>query len=193
MEGAWIGDGDIVIGPGTVVEPGAYIQGPTIIGANCEIRHGAYIRGQAVIGDGCIVGNASEVKNSILLPGAHCPHFNYVGDSILGRRVNLGAGTKLSNLAVNSAKDPATGKRPTIQLSIDGELYDTGLAKMGAILGDDTQTGCNSVLNPGVLVGRRTLIYPNASVSKGYCPKDSIVKLRQTQKIIPRRGFSQPS
>ena len=117
--GAFLGPGDILIGPDTVVEPGAYIAGPTIIGAGCEIRHGAYVRGNVIIGDGCVVGNASEVKNSIFLPGAHAPHFNYVGDCILGRRVNLGAGTKLSNLTLVSAKDPTTGKRPTLHIPID--------------------------------------------------------------------------
>ncbi len=185
--GAFLGPGDIVIGPGTVVEPGAYIAGPTLIGAGCEIRHGAYVRGNVIAGDGSVIGHASEVKNSILLPGAHAPHFAYVGDSILGRRTNLGAGTKLSNLAIVSAKDPVTGKRPTIQLTIDGETFDTGLTKMGAILGDDAQTGCNSVLNPGVLLGPRTLVYANTSLPKGYYPGDSIVKLRQTLQTLKRR------
>ena len=187
LPGAYLGPGDILIGPGTVVEPGAYIAGPTIIGANCEIRHGAYVRGSVILGDNCVIGHASEVKNAIFLPGAHAPHFAYVGDSILGRRVNLGAGTKLSNLTLVSAKDPTTGRRPTLSLSIEGSLYDTGLTKLGAILGDDAQTGCNSVLNPGVLLGPRTLVYANASVPKGYYPPDSIVKLRQTLQTIPRR------
>ena len=187
MAGAFLGEGDIVIGPGTVVEPGAYIMGPTLIGANCKIAQGAYIRGNAIIGAGSVVGHASEVKNSIFLPGAHAPHFNYVGDSILGRGVNLGAGTKLSNLTVVSVKDAATGKRPTIHLAIDGETYDTGLAKLGAILGDDVQTGCNSVLNPGVLIGPRTLVYPNLSLPKGYYPGDAIIKLRQTVEIVERK------
>jgi len=187
MAGAYLGGGDIVIGPGTVVEPGAYIVGPTLIGANCKIAQGAYIRGNAIIGAGSVVGHATEVKNSIFLPGAHAPHFNYVGDSILGRGVNLGAGTKLSNLTVVSVKDAATGKRPTIHLSIDGESYDTGLAKLGAILGDDVQTGCNSVLNPGVLIGPRTLVYPNLSLPKGYYPADAIIKLRQAVEIVERK------
>lgn len=185
--GVHLGPGDIVIGPGTVVEPGAYIAGPTIIGANCEIRHGAYLRGGVILSDGCVVGHASEVKNAIFLPGAHAPHFAYVGDSILGRRVNLGAGTKLSNLTLVSAKDPETGRRPSLQLTIGEAVYDTGLTKLGAILGDDAQTGCNSVLNPGVLLGPRSLVYANASVPKGFYPPDSIVKLRQTLQTIPRR------
>lgn len=187
MEGAYLSEGDIVVGPGTVVEPGAYIMGPTLIGADCKIAQGAYIRGNAIIGDGSVVGHTTEVKNSIFLPGAHAPHFNYVGDSILGRGVNLGAGTKLSNLTVVSIKDAATGKRPTIHLTIDGKSYDTGLAKLGAILGDGAQTGCNSVLNPGILIGPRTLVYPNLSLSKGYYSADTIIKLRQTIEVVERR------
>ncbi len=187
MDGAYFAEGDIVIGPGTVVEPGAYIGGTTLIGANCQIRQGAYIRGNALIGDGCVVGHNSEIKNAVLLSGAGAPHFNYVGDSILGCDVNLGAGTKLSNLTVLSAKDPKTGKRPTIHLTIDGQVYDTGLAKFGAIIGDSAQTGCNSVLNPGVLLGPRSLVYANTSLPKGYYPSDSIIKLRQTIEISERR------
>lgn len=185
--GACLGPGPIVIGPGTVVEPGAYIVGPALIGAHCEIRQGAYVRGHVLLGDGCVVGHASEVKHSIFLPGAHAPHFAYVGDSILGRRVNLGAGTKLSNLTLVSTKDPLTGKRPTLRLRIEGRDYDTGLTKLGAILGDDAQTGCNSVLNPGVLLGPRSLVYANVSLPKGYYPPDTIIKLRQTLEMAPRR------
>ncbi|RME49648.1 MAG: glucose-1-phosphate thymidylyltransferase [Chloroflexi bacterium] len=188
LPGAHLAAGDILIGPGTVVEPGAYIAGPTIIGANCEIRQGAYIRGNVILGDGTVVGHATEVKNSILLPEAAAPHFNYVGDSILGRHVNLGAGTKLSNLTVVSVKDPVTGRRPTLKVAVDGVTYDTGLAKLGAILGDHVQTGCNSVLNPGVLIGPRTLVYANASLPKGYYPADSIIKLRQTFETVERRS-----
>jgi NDP-sugar pyrophosphorylase family protein len=151
------------------------------------VRHGAYVRSNALVSRGCVVGHATEVKNSILLPGAHAPHFNYVGDSILGRKVNLGAGTKLSNLTVVSVKDPATGKRPTLKITVAGEVFDTGLAKLGAILGDGAQTGCNSVLNPGVLIGPRSLVYANASLPKGYYPGDTIIKLRQTFEYAERR------
>ncbi len=180
-------DADIYIGPGVVVDPGAYIAGPAWIGPGAQVRHGAFVRGNALIGPGAVVGHATEVKHSILLPGAHAPHFNYVGDSILGRGVNLGAGTKLSNLTVVSVKDPVTGQRPTIKLNLDGQVYDTGLTKLGAILGDDVQTGCNSVLNPGVLIGPRTLVYANASLPKGYYPPETIIKLRQTFEYAPRR------
>ncbi len=178
---------DIFIGPGAVVEPGAFIAGPAYIGPDAHVRHGAYIRGNAFIAAGAIVGHATEVKNSILLSGAYAPHFNYVGDSILGRGVNLGAGTKLSNLTVVSVKDPETGQRPTLKILIGGELFDTGLTKLGAILGDGAQTGCNSVLNPGVLIGPRSLVYANASLPKGYYPADTLIKLRQTFEYAERR------
>ena len=187
-EGAFLApDADIFIGPGAVVEPGAYIDGPAYISPGAQVRHGAYVRSNALIGAGSVVGHATEVKNSILLPGAHAPHFNYVGDSILGRHVNLGAGTKLSNLTVVSVKDPTTGKRPTLKIVIDGEVFDTGLAKLGSILGDGVQTGCNSVLNPGVLIGPNTLVYANASLPKGYYPANAIIKLRQTFEYAVRR------
>ncbi|MCL5104530.1 MAG: glucose-1-phosphate thymidylyltransferase [Armatimonadetes bacterium] len=187
MNGAHIDDRNaVVIGEGTVVEPGAFIQGPAIIGKNCQIRHGAYIRGDVVIGNDCTVGHSSELKNAIMLDTAQCPHFAYVGDSILGRKVNLGAGTKLSNLPVVSVKDGDTGKRPTVKLEIEGKIYDTGLAKFGAIVGDGVQTGCNTVTNPGCLIGKNTLVYPNVSLKKGYYPPDRIIKLHQELTSIMR-------
>jgi bifunctional N-acetylglucosamine-1-phosphate-uridyltransferase/glucosamine-1-phosphate-acetyltransferase GlmU-like protein len=137
---------------------------------------------------GSILGHASEAKHSLFLPNAHAPHFNYVGDSILGQGVNLGAGTKLSNLTLVSAKDPVTGKRPTLELQIEDTVYDTGLAKLGAILGDNTQTGCNAVLNPGCLVGKDSLIYANLSLRKGYYPPHSLIKLRQQTNVVQRRS-----
>ena len=189
MNGAYVDDRNaVVIGEGTVVEPGAFVQGPAIIGKNCQIRHGAYIRGDVVIGNNCVVGHDSELKNAIMIDTAQCPHFAYVGDSILGRKVNLGAGTKLSNLPVVSVKDTATGKRPHILIEIDGTTYDTGLCKFGAILGDGAQTGCNVVTNPGCLIGRNTLIYPNIALRKGYYPPDKIIKLIQETEIVDRRA-----
>lgn len=169
MEGAVLIGDRISIGPGTVVEPGVVIKSPCIIGRDAEIRQGAYLRGGVVIGDGCVVGHASELKNAVLLDGAAAPHFNYVGDSILGRRVNLGAGTILSNVKIIGH---------TVAVTVAGQKYDTGLRKFGAILGDDTQTGCNSVLNPGTLLGRRCRVYPCASV-RGYHPDGTVIRLRQ--------------
>jgi bifunctional N-acetylglucosamine-1-phosphate-uridyltransferase/glucosamine-1-phosphate-acetyltransferase GlmU-like protein len=148
------------------------------------------VRENVVLLAGSLLGHASEAKNSLFLPGAHAPHFNYVGDSILGHDVNLGAGTKLSNLAINSRKDPETGRRPTIQLEIAGSQFDLGLSKLGAILGDGAQTGCNAVLNPGCLVGPRTLVYANVSLRKGYYPPDQIIKLRQQIDVAPLRADS---
>lgn len=185
--GSAFGNDQIYIAPSARLDPGVYIEGPAIIGPDCRVIHGAYVRANTLMARGSIIGHATEVKNSLLLNDAHAPHFAYVGDSLLGQRVNLGAGTKLSNLAVNSAKDPATGARPTIHLTLDGQRVDTGLAKMGAILGDDAQTGCNSVTNPGTIIGARTLVYPLMSVKKGYYPADSIVKLRQMIEVTERR------
>lgn len=188
MEGAYIDDRDtVVIGEGTVVEPGAFIMGPAIIGKNCQIRNGAYIRGDVIVGNDCIVGHDSELKNCIMLDTAQCPHFAYVGDSILGRKVNLGAGTKLSNVPVLSFKDDSTGKRPTVKITIDGKEHDTGMAKFGAVIGDGSQTGCNVVTNPGCLIGKNTLIYPNTSLKKGYYPDNKIVKLIQEVVAVERR------
>lgn len=180
MSGAYLSERPIFIARGARVEPGAYVYGPAFIGPGASVRHGAFVRENVIMLAGSVVGHATEVKNSLLFPDAHAPHFNYVGDSILGRNVNLGAGTKLSNLGMMSTKDAETGKRPTIKLHVNSEVFDTGLDKLGAIMGDDVQTGCNAVLNPGCLVGPRSLIYANLSLRKGYHPPDSIHKLRQT-------------
>lgn len=186
MEGAFISERALYIAPGARIEPGAFVLGPAYIGEGAVVRHGAFVRENVIMMPGSILGHASEVKHSILLPRAHAPHFNYIGDSILGHRTNLGAGTKLSNLTLVSTKDVETGRRPSLLLNIDGVEYDTGLTKMGAILGDDVQTGCNAVLNPGCLVAPNTLVYANTSLRKGYYPPESIVKLRQVYEISPR-------
>lgn len=186
MPGAYLSDRAVYIGRDAVIEPGAYILGPAYIGEGVVVKHGAYIRENVILLPGSGLGHSSEAKNSLFLPGAHAPHFNYVGDSILGHQVNLGAGTKLSNLGIMSEKDRLSGKRPSITLSIEDAVYDTGLAKLGAILGDNVQTGCNAVLNPGCLVGPRTMVYANLSLRKGYHPPDSIIKLRQNIRRVPR-------
>jgi bifunctional N-acetylglucosamine-1-phosphate-uridyltransferase/glucosamine-1-phosphate-acetyltransferase GlmU-like protein len=175
--GATLFDSDIYIGKGTVVEPGALIKGPTIIGNNTEVRQGAYIRGNCIIGDGCVVGHTTELKTAIMLNGSKAGHFAYIGDSILGNGVNLGAGTKLANLKVIDFG---------ISLKVDGEIYKTGLRKLGAILGDNVETGCNSVTNPGALFGKRSIVYPGVNVPGGYYPARSIIAQR-TKKIISIR------
>jgi len=168
--------GEVFLGEGSVVEPGAMIVGPTVIGRGCQIRQGAYIRAGNLIGEGAVVGHCTEVKASILLPGASAPHFNYVGDSIVGRGVNLGAGSILSNFKL-------TGEEIVVEL--EGKTYPTGLRKFGAVVGDGSQIGCNAVLNPGCLLGPRCLVYPCASV-RGCYPADSVVKVRQQSEITPR-------
>jgi len=188
MEGAYLSPKAIYIEEGAIVEPGAYIEGPAYIASGAVVRHGAYIRENVIVREGAIVGHATEIKNSVLMPGASAPHFNYVGDSVLGHGANIGAGTKLSNLALTSKKDEATGKRPTIKIEVDGEIYDTGLTKMGAILGDGVQTGCNAVLNPGTVIGQNTMVYANMSVRKGIYPANSVLKLRQTTSTMERRS-----
>lgn len=188
FEGATLVDPDsIFIGKGTVVEPGAYIAGPTIIGRDCVIRQGAYLRGKVVAGDRVVIGHATEAKNAILLNDSKAPHFAYVGDSILGSAVNLGAGSCLSNLPITSIKDPITKRRPTISISLQDKIYDTGLSKLGAILGDGVEIGCNAVLSPGCLVGPRSIVYPSLSLRKGYYSAGQIIKLRQTVITATRR------
>lgn len=188
MPGAYVDDVHaVVIGEGTVVEPGAFVQGPAIIGKNCQIRHGAYIRGHVLIGNNCIVGHSTELKNCIMMDTSQAPHFAYVGDSILGRGVNLGSGTVLSNVPISSCKDPKTGKRPSIKITIDGKEYDTGLVKFGAVVGDNCQTGSNVVTNPATLIGKNCLIYPGVSLKKGLYPPNQIIKLRQDVNLVDRR------
>lgn len=187
MAGAHVSDRPIFVAEGARIEPGAYLLGPAYIGPGCVVRHGAFVRENVILLSGSVLGHASEAKNSLFLPRAHAPHFNYVGDSILGHRTNLGAGTKLSNLTIVSEKDRLTGRRPTVSITIEDQTFDTGLAKIGGILGDDAQTGCNSVLNPGCLVGPHCLIYANVSLRKGYYPPRTMVKLRQTIAQAPRQ------
>jgi NDP-sugar pyrophosphorylase family protein len=184
-EGAYIGP-HVYIDQGARVDPGAYVMGPAYIGRGASVRHGAFVRENVIMMPGSILGHASEAKHSLFLPGASAPHFNYIGDSILGHHTNIGAGTKLSNLTLVSEKDAETGRRPSVKIIVDGREYDTQLAKLGAILGDRAQTGCNSVLNPGSLLGRNSLVYANVSLLKGYYPPNSIIKLRQGIEVDQR-------
>jgi NDP-sugar pyrophosphorylase family protein len=170
---AYIGP-NVFIGEGTVVEDGAMIKGPAIIGRNCQIRHNAYIRENVLIGDGCVVGNACELKNALLFNRAEVPHFNYVGDSILGFKAHLGAGVKISNLKITPGH---------VALEVDGRLIDTGLRKFGALLGDHSNVGCNAVLNPGSILGRKAMIYPNVSW-RGYLPPNSVAKNRAATEVV---------
>lgn len=148
------------------VAPTAYLGGPCIIGAHTEVRNCAFIRGCALVGEDCVVGNSTELKNVILFDGVQVPHYNYVGDSILGYRAHMGAGSVTSN--VKSDRTP-------VMVKYGGEIIATGLKKCGAMIGDFVEVGCNSVLNPGTVVGRNSTIYP-ASAVRGTVPANSICK-----------------
>lgn len=164
---------DVWIAKSATVAPSATVNGPTIIGKNTELRTGAFIRGAVIVGEGCVVGNSCELKNAILFDSVQVPHFNYIGDSILGYRSHTGAGAITSN--VKSDKS-------LVSVKTDGEPINTGLKKFGAMLGDFVEVGCNSVLNPGTVVGRNTNIYPLSSV-RGTVPSNSIFKA-QTSIVI---------
>ena len=148
------------------IAPSAYIGAPCIIGENTEVRHCAFIRGSALIGKCCVVGNSAELKNVILFDNVQVPHYNYVGDSILGYKAHMGAGSITSN--VKSDKTNVTVKGEGVEIA-------TGLKKFGAMLGDFVEIGCNSVLNPGTVIGRNTNVYPLSCV-RGVIPADSIYK-----------------
>ena len=167
--------GDVLVGHGVRIAASAHIDGPAIIGAGCELRHCAYIRGSVILGEGCVIGNSSEVKGSVLMDGAQAPHFNYVGDSILGSRAHLGAGAVCSNLR-------SDGKAVRIKTA-DGIAIDTGLRKLGAILGDGAEIGCGTVLCPGTVIGAHTDVYP-LTVTRGTYPAHSIVK--DTYTTVPK-------
>ena len=157
---------DIWIAKTATIAPTAYIKGPAIIGKNAEIRHCAFIRGKAIVGEGAVVGNSTELKNVILFNKVQVPHYNYVGDSILGYKAHMGAGSITSN--VKSDKKLVVVKNKE-------EKIETGLKKFGAMLGDNVEIGCGSVLNPGTVIGKNTNVYPLSSV-RGVVPSNSIYK-----------------
>ena len=161
-----IREGDIYISKKATVAPSAFIGGPCIICEGAEIRHCAYIRGGAIVGKEAVVGNSVELKNCILFDKVQVPHFNYVGDSVLGYKAHMGAGAITSN--VKSDKTLVT-------VNYKGEKIETGRKKFGAMLGDNVEVGCNSVLNPGTVIGSGSSVYPLSSV-RGYVPKNSIHK-----------------
>lgn len=169
--------GAVHIGKGSVVEPGAVIKGPAWIGENVQVRAGCYIRENVIIGGGSVVGNSCEFKNCVLFQDCEVPHFNYVGDSILGHKAHLGAGVILSNVRL---------LRDEVVLRFEGEAFRTGLRKFGALIGDFAEVGCNCVLNPGSVIGRRSLIAPGI-VWSGVLPENSVVRRRDENVILPRR------
>lgn len=157
------------------VAPTASLSGPLIVGHDTEIRHGAYIRGKVLVGDGAVVGNSTELKNCILFDQVQVPHYNYVGDSVLGHKAHMGAGAITSNVK---------GDHSLVVVRLGMQRIETGLKKFGAILGDFAEVGCNSVLNPGCILGRNCQIYP-LSMVRGLVPPDSIYK--QKNEIVLRQ------
>ncbi len=169
--------GAVYVGAGTVIEQGAMIKGPAWIGENCEIRNGAYLRENVIVGNGVVVGNSCELKNCILLDEVQVPHFNYVGDAILGFRAHLGAGVILSNVKLDHSEIFVAGPEG---------LLATGLRKFSAVLGDYVEVGCNSVINPGSLIGRGSILYPGTNW-RGVLAEETIVKVVQHQQTLQRR------
>lgn len=168
-------DGDVWVARDAQVFDSAYIAGPTIIGHGAQVRHCAFIRGSVLVGAGGVVGNSTEIKNSILFDGVQVPHFNYVGDSVLGYKAHMGAGSITSNVRSD---------KKNIVVHMPGESIETGLRKFGAMLGDYVEVGCNSVLNPGVVVGRHVIIYPTSCV-RGVVGINSIYK--NSGEVIDRK------
>ncbi len=165
----------IFIGENTTIEPNTYIKGPCFIGKNCQIRHGAYIRGNVIIGDGCIIGHCTEIKNSILLNNVRASHFAYIGDSIIGNNVNLGAGVKCANFRLD---------KEDVTIYFQNKKINTGLKKLGAIIGDNSQIGCNTVLNPATFLGKNVVCYASLNVG-GYVLSNSIIK--QAGKLLVKQ------
>ena len=169
----------VFIGRGTAVEQGAVLKGPAWIGENCQIRSGCYVRENVIAGDGVVMGNSCEFKNCILFDDVQVPHFNYVGDSILGYHAHLGAGVILSNVKLDHGE--------IVVVTPDGNIP-TGLTKFGAIVGDRTEIGCNAVINPGSVLGRDCMIYPGVNF-RGVLPHGSMVKLRQELQVLEKRDW----
>jgi NDP-sugar pyrophosphorylase family protein len=167
MAGAMLMGAGIQLGTGVLIESGALIKGPAVLGDYTEVRQGAYLRGHCLTGKSCVLGHATEVKHSIFLNDAKAGHFAYLGDSILGSAANLGAGTKFANLRFLPGNVPVRTAKG---------LIDSGLRKFGAILGDRAQTGCNSVTNPGTLLGPDSLLLPNTTAPSGYHPPKSMLR-----------------
>jgi len=175
---AFVGE-KVFIGEGTVVEDGAMIKGPAIIGRNCQIRHNAYLREHVIVGDNCVVGNSCELVRSLLFNHCQVPHFNYVGDSILGHKAHLGAGVILSNFKSFPGN---------VTVELDGKPFDTGLRKFGAMIGDGAEVGCNTVLNPGSIIGRGAVTYPGVNW-RGILPANMIAKNKAQIEVVVKRAL----
>lgn len=160
------------------VFPSAYINGPAIIGKGAEVRHCAFIRGNAIVGEGAVVGNSTELKNVVLFNKVQVPHYNYVGDSVLGFKAHMGAGSITSNVKSD---------KTLVDVVINGERIPTGLKKFGAMLGDNVEVGCNTVMNPGTVIGRQSNVYP-VSMVRGFIPEKSIYK--KQGEVVGKKGLT---
>lgn len=166
---------DVWIAKSATVFPSAYVHGPAIIGKEAEVRHCAFIRGNAIVGEGAVVGNSTELKNVVLFNKVQVPHYNYVGDSILGYKAHMGAGSITSNVKAD---------KQLVKVHTGSEHIETGLKKFGAMLGDNVEVGCNAVLNPGTVIGRESNVYPTSMV-RGVVPACSIFK--NTGEVISKK------
>ncbi len=175
----WVGDGDIYIGPETVVEPGAGIKGPTIIGRGNELRQGTYLRGSIVIGNKGVF--RGEIKNAVMMDGANFPHPGYVGDSLCGYQTHFGNQAGTANLGLFYA----LGRKTNVTVELDGTVYDLGRPKVGVILGDFTQVGCGTVTAPGGFLGPNTVVYPLTVLPKGVNPGELLIKYKPTVEKAP--------
>lgn len=172
------GKNAVYIGRGAKVGPNAHLdatKGSICVGEKATLRQGSYLRELSIISTKATIGNSCEIKCSLIGREAEVPHFNYVGDSIFGYKTHTGAGVKISNLKIT----PDPEKKNTVKVRYEGKLYDTGMRKLGAILGDRVQVGCNSVPNPGTFIGKNTLVYTGSNIV-GFIPENTVVKLRQT-------------
>ncbi|MBR5543543.1 MAG: UDP-N-acetylglucosamine pyrophosphorylase [Oscillospiraceae bacterium] len=165
----------VLVGENVKIYPNVTIEGPTIIGSGTEIRPGAFIRGSVITGENCVIGNSTELKNCVLLNKVQVPHYNYVGDSVLGNFAHMGAGSICSNLKSDGKPVVVHGERD----------YETGIRKIGGILADHADIGCGSVINPGTVIGKNTSVYPLTSL-RGVYPEGCIVK--ETTKVVVRRS-----
>jgi NDP-sugar pyrophosphorylase family protein len=171
-------EGPVHLDPSVLLPHTATIVGPVWIGPGTQLRPGAFVRGNVIAGRGCVLGNSSEFKNCLLMDGVQAPHFNYVGDSVLGSRAHLGAGAICSNLRLDQRE---------VFVHLAAGPVGTGLKKFGAVLGDEAEVGCNAVLNPGTLLGRKSLVMPAISFG-GVLAPSMIARVRQQVTLVPRRG-----
>lgn len=170
-------EGAVYLDPSVKLPPHAVIIGPAWIGPNAEIRPGAYVRGNVIVGANCVLGNSCEFKNCLLMDAVQVPHFSYVGDSILGNGAHLGAGVILSNLRLD---------QQTISVRVPSGVFETGLRKFGALLGDHAEVGCNAVLQPGTILGKRALVMPTIAFG-GWLEHGNIARVRSTVTTLARR------